>query len=305
VLRVVDSDGEHITRVDFEERVDDPDDVTPVLFSLVVKAAAESGESIQPGETAIRTFLTEVVAVEMVTPALVQVTFGGGDLATFESAGPDSFLYLLLPPPGRTELGIDQDFTWEAHATMAPEDQPRGAYYTLRQWRPEAEELDIWMVLHGDEGYASAWARSARPGDKAALWGPRTAYTPPEGTEHLLLVADETGLPAVAGIIESMPVGWTATVVAESDAAHRQPLPTRDWVDVHWCDRTPGSFGTSTRLVDAVKELPELPENTYVWGGGESRAITAVRRHVRDERGFDREKVSLVAYWRADLQPTT
>ncbi|NLV55321.1 MAG: siderophore-interacting protein, partial [Acidimicrobiales bacterium] len=36
----------------------------------------------------------------------------------------------------------------------------------------------------------------------------------------------------------------------------------------------------------------------YVWGGGESRAMTAVRRYVRREIGLPREAVSLVAYWR-------
>jgi NADPH-dependent ferric siderophore reductase len=35
-----------------------------------------------------------------------------------------------------------------------------------------------------------------------------------------------------------------------------------------------------------------------VWGGAESRCMTAVRRHVRDERRLPRHAVSLVAYWR-------
>ena len=42
----------------------------------------------------------------------------------------------------------------------------------------------------------------------------------------------------------------------------------------------------------------QLDGRTYVWGGAESRAMTAVRRHVRHERGLAREQVSLVAYWR-------
>ena len=31
--------------------------------------------------------------------------------------------------------------------------------------------------------------------------------------------------------------------------------------------------------------------------------MTAVRRHVRDERGLDRASVSLVAYWRHAASP--
>lgn len=254
---------------------------------------------MQEEQTCIRTFLAEVVATTEITAALRQVTFGGRDLESFEPAGPDTFLYLLLPPQGRAEVGIGHDFTWEAHAEMAPEDQPRGAYYTLRRWRPEAGELDIWMVLHGDEGHASAWAAGAKSGDKVALWGPRTAYGPPEGTDHLLLVADETGLPAAAVIIESLPEDWTATLVAESDPTHRQPLPESDRVEVVWCDRAEAAGERTDLLLSAVEQLGELPSSTYVWGGGESRAMTAVRRHVRDVLGFDQERVSLVAYWRS------
>ena len=80
-------------------------------------------------------------------PHLRQITFGGGDLATFSPAGPDTFLYLLLPPPGRTELTIDQSFSWEAHAQLPDEDKPVGAYYTLRHWRPVVQELDMLCVL--------------------------------------------------------------------------------------------------------------------------------------------------------------
>lgn len=298
-LRVVDGDSVHPARVDFDEEVRDPEAVTSALFALVVRAGEVVGEPVVSEDRRIRTFLTSVVAVSDVTPVLRQVTFGGGDLTSFEPLGPDTFLYLLLPPPGRTELGIDQSFTWEAHAAMAPEDQPRGAYYTLRSWRPDAAELDIWMVLHGDEGEASSWAGRARPGDQVALWGPRTAYEPPADTESVLLVADETGLPAVAAILEQLPDHWSATVVAESDPAHRQPLPRRQGVDVRWCDRVGAAPGSTQLLVEAVEGLPALPECTYVWGGGESRAMAAVRRHVRDVRGLERDSVSLVAYWRA------
>ena len=43
---------------------------------------------------------------------------------------------------------------------------------------------------------------------------------------------------------------------------------------------------------------------TYVWGGGESRIMTAIRKHVRRGWGLPREQVSLTPYWRhADSPP--
>jgi NADPH-dependent ferric siderophore reductase len=254
--------------------------------------------------TAIRTFLTRVVAVRDLHPHLREVTFGGGDLATFAPIGPDTFLYLLLPPPGRAELTIDQRFTWEAHAQMPEAEKPVGAYYTLRRWRPEVAELDVLMVLHGDVGHASAWAQRVAPGDPVALWGPRTAYGPPAGTDRLLLVADETGLPAVAVILEQRPDGMPATVLAEVGSEdERQDLATGPGIDVVWLHRNGAEAGTTSLLADAALALPHPGGRPYVWGGGESRAMTAVRRHVRDGWALEREAVSLVAYWRHASSP--
>jgi NADPH-dependent ferric siderophore reductase len=308
---VADPTGKHPRRLDFAEPVQDPMELTAALFGLIDRARAESGEE---GQTTaerervemarIRTFLTRVVSVEEVHPHLRQITFGGGDLMSFEPLGPDTFAYLLLPPPGRRELTIDQSFTWEQHSAMAEAERPVGAYYTMRRWRPAAAEIDMLMVLHDDAGHASAWAARAEPGDPVALWGPRTGYYPPPGTQSLVLVADETGLPAVAAILEQLPAGWRAQVVAEvASEEERQALRSSLDIDVVWCHRDGAAPGTTTLLADGVRTLPSLGPNPYVWGGGESHAMTAVRRYVRDELGLAREAVSLTAYWRHRNSP--
>lgn len=258
----------------------------------------------------IRTFIAEVRAVEDIHPHLRQITFGGGDLETFAPAGPDTFIYVLLPPPGRDELTIDQSFTWIGYYEMSDEERPVGAYYTLRRWRPEVAEIDMLFVLHGDEGPASRWAKQAAPGQPVALWGPRTAWHPPADTDSYLLVADDTGLPAVAVILETLPADARVRVVAEVDHEAEQPaLRVGPNVEIVWCHRNGAEAGTTTNLPDAVRSL-ELPSGTpYVWGGGESRTMTAVRTYVRHEVGLSREQVSLVAYWRhaahADDEPDT
>lgn len=307
---ITDSTGSHEARIAFAEPVTDPMALTAHLLALVVRARTESG---QEGQTSaeremaelgrIRTFLTTVAAVEDVHPHLRRITFARGDLDTFAPAGPDTFLYVLLPPPGRRELTIDQSFTWDAYSTMSPDEQPVGAYYTVRAWRPETSELDVLFVIHED-GPASTWAAQAKRGDPVALWGPRTGYHPPVDTEWLLLAADETGLPAVAAILEQLPAGMPARVLAEvADADEHQGLPARDGVEITWLHRDGAAAGTTTLLPDAVAALDWPAGKPYVWGAGESRTMTAIRRHVRDERGLDRASVSLVAYWRRAGSP--
>ena len=305
--RVEGPSGELVGRVEFPQPVPDALAVTGELFAMVAAARTASGEVSQTSAELImaemgvlRTFVTSVVAVADVSPHLRRVTFGGGDLSTFAPLGPDTFLYLLLPPPGRTELTVDQSFSWEAVADMAEDERPVGGYYTVRAWRPEVAEMDVLMVLHGDAGHASAWAARAAVGDPVALWGPRTTWHPPEDTDRYLLVADETGLPAVSVIIESLPAGTPITVVAEAWSREERPeLPDQDGVQVVWCDRDGAEPGTTTLLIDAVRALPWPQEgNLYVWGGAESRAMTAVRRYVRGERRLAQASVDLGPYWR-------
>ncbi len=303
---LVDPDGEHQVRVDFPERVAVADQLLIAVLGMVLRAREESGEEgmtsaekLLAGTSGFRTFITEVVAVTEVTPTLRQVTFSGDDLATFEPAGPDTFLFVLLPPPGRAELTIDADFRWEAVPEMPEEDRPVGAYYTLRRWRPEAREIDVWAVIHEGAGPAGNWFEKVEVGAPAALWGPRTAFEPPPGTDGYLLAADETGLPAVAVILESLPSDVPIVVLAEADTPETAPpLPDHPGATVHWFHREGRAAGTTTLLGDAARTITLPGEQPYVWGGAESRAMTAVRKYVRHELGLTREQVSLVAYWR-------
>jgi NADPH-dependent ferric siderophore reductase len=53
--------------------------------------------------------------------------------------------------------------------------------------------------------------------------------------------------------------------------------------------------------VDAVRDAT-LPSGTpYVWLGGEAGTMRALRRHLLDERGYDRRTVDFTGYWRRRL----
>jgi len=250
--------------------------------------------------TAIRTFVTDVAAVRRLTPRMVEITLHGGDLDEYVPREPDQFVYLLLPPPNRAMLTIDGSFTWEAYDQMPVSDRPVGAYYTVRRWHARTRSLDIVVVLHEDVGPASGWAASARAGDRVALWGPRTTYAPPDSTTSMLLVADETGTPAVAAILESVPRSMPVLALVETASPEeRLTLPMRPSVDVVWLYRAGRLPGTTSMLVDAVRTLSfHGAAGLYAWGGAESRCITAVRDHLRNEVGMAAECVSMTGYWR-------
>lgn len=240
----------------------------------------------------IPTHVTSVVGAERIGPGFVRVTFGGG-LERFRPVGPDQFVYVLVPPPGRAELVIGTDFRWTDYEELPEVDRPVGAYYTVRHHRPEVGELDCDVFLHEPAGHASTWAASAAAGAPAALWGPRTAWDPPQGTTRWLLVADETGVPAVAAVLESLPAGADVTVLLElSDARDAGPVGGTRLL------RTGRPAGTTDLLVDAVRSLDLDPVGLYAWGGAEGRAMRDVRRHLRATVGLTREQVSMTPYWR-------
>jgi NADPH-dependent ferric siderophore reductase len=247
---------------------------------------------------AIPTHITSVVRNEALGPWYRRITFAGGDLVHYSAIAPDEFVYLLLPPPGRTELTIDASFSWTAYYGMGPDEQPVGAYYTVRSFRPDVAELDIDVFLHEVAGHASGWARRAAPGDPVALWGPRTAFHPPGAgvdVDWWLLVADESGLPALAAILEWLPVDAEVRAFVEVPSAGEVPtIPA----GVTVLERGDAAAGTTTQLADAVRALDRPEGRPYVWGGGESRSMTAIRKYVRHELGYERAMVSLTAYWR-------
>lgn len=265
---------------------------------------SEEEAAAAAARAAIRTFVTSVTAVERIADNMMQVTCAGGDLRGYEPLGPDDFVYVLAPPRGRRTLTINSSFTWTQYEQMAADERPIGAYYTVRRWRPEPCELDLVVVLHGD-GDGAYWAEHVAPGDPVALWGPRRVYEPQEGTERFVLVGDETGVHAIAAILELLGPDARADVVVECDEPLDTLLPAqRPGVSVTWALRDEHAAlhgsGRDAVLVDAVRVIAPTAGRTYAWGGGESRSMTAVRRYLRDERGFDQFDVAMTAYWRRD-----
>ncbi|MEM9041557.1 MAG: siderophore-interacting protein [Actinomycetota bacterium] len=292
----------------FVETPSSIDDVRMHLFGLLTAARAvapdeqplTSLEAELTGASGITTSLAHVVRTTVIAPNLREITFGG--LGDFVSLGGDEFLYVLAPPEGREELTVGTDFTWLAYEEMPDEDKPIGAYYTVRRWRPDEGEIDMWFVLHEHAGPASRWASAASPGDPVALWGPRRSAEPPPDVRRYLFVTDESGLGATASLLDqvaSSDAPAPVHVIAEAiDESHVVELPMRDGVTVEWILRGDRAPGEGTAFLDAVRALDLDPAGLYAFGAAESRQITAVRKHLRHHVGLAADHVSMTGYWR-------
>ncbi|MFG2977145.1 SIP domain-containing protein [Streptomyces sp. NPDC048331] len=252
-----------------------------------------------------------VLRVSDVTPGMRRVTLGGPQLHAFEHAG-------LSLPALRTD-GFDDHvkffFAEEGREPVLPrqnvssldwpsDGRPISKDYTPVRFDPVAGEIDFDFVRH-DGGIASSWAQRAAPGQVTWIAGPKMSHGHPEGADWLLVIGDETALPAIGRWLDEMPEGTRARVFIEvGEDSHRQELPTRAEAEVTWLVRGGVPAGRSDLLERAVRDMEWLPGTVFVWAAGEAVTLKGIRRHLSVDRGVPREQTHITGYWRrAEVAP--
>ena len=296
-------------------------------------------------------FDAQVARVHDVAPHLRRITLVGDDLRRCHERCLDRRVKILLPRhPGDALRDLPRGEDWYADWLALPTDErPVMRTYTLGAVRPEVGEIDLDFVLHDEPGPAGAFAAGARPGDRLVVVGPVAGCVAaadagigwlPGRARQVLLVGDETAVPAIANIVGSLPRDTTGAVLVEVPAD----------TDVPELDAPPGLAVTvlargeqphGAQLVAAVRAScwspfdagerpavrhhspvdptktpsadPEPGEDSalwdtptepvtadhYAWLAGESTVITTLRRHLVRERGWPRDRVAFMGYWRA------
>ncbi|MCA0144251.1 siderophore-interacting protein [Blastococcus sp. LR1] len=296
---------------------------------------------------AYRTFPVQVARVQRLSESFLRITFTGPELDLFASNGWDQRIKVLLPLPGRGLVDCPSGDDWYGEwRALPPERQMPIRTYTVRAARPEAFEVDVDFVLHGATGPASAWAEEAAAGDEVVLVGPDARFPgptggyewhPPADASCLLIAGDETAVPAICAIVETLPEGRHARVLLEvPTAVDALNLATPRGVVVTWLPRqtvagappaprgqlltaavaatvrelgdrlAPGSAPELTDVDVDSEILWEVPDDTtvrgssgvYAWLAGEAGVVKGLRRHLVQDVGVDRRSVAFMGYWR-------
>ncbi|MFH9133116.1 siderophore-interacting protein [Streptomyces sp. NPDC017524] len=257
-----------------------------------------------------RLFGLIVLRTRRLGPSVLRVTLGGPGADGFSGGGRDQSLSILLPRPGASEAAAPADGSGARHAerrAVPEDDRAVTRSYAVRAQRLRADgttEVDLDFVLHDTGGPGCRWAMAASPGDRLTVLGPTAAenaavrFRPPADTDWVLIRADETALPAAAAALEWLPAGLPARVWLEVPRTEdRQALNTAAKARISWLVRNEGAACG----VETVRAA-ELPGGTpYAWIAGEASGVRALRHHLVQERGFDRERVTSTAYWRRGL----
>lgn len=257
-----------------------------------------SNISVSPSGGPIR---LQVAAAHRISPSVQRVTFTGPELAGLPWQGFDQWVRLFLPASDPASLDhVPASLTRSSYLRMQALPRrlrPEVRSYTLRQWRPRAGELDIDFVVHGTDGVAGPWATAARPGEEVAILDQGCGWPHPE-VGNVLLVADETGMPAVLGILRDLPAEVAVTAVVEvPEAADAQDCERGDNRDIHWLVRRPGQ-APGEAVAGAITGLELAERDRHAFAVGESRLATGVRRHLVRDRGWAKREVTFCGYWR-------
>ncbi|MGV6872015.1 siderophore-interacting protein [Pseudochelatococcus sp. B33] len=235
-------------------------------------------------------FMT-VVATHGIAPRMQRLRLAGDDLARFDTfANLHVRLYVTDDPDRPLQRPVFDD-----------EGRPRIEgyairYYTIRAIDAQAGWLDMDFVLHDDAGPACDFARRARPGDVCGISGPCGLSVKP--ARRYVLAGDETALPAIARIAETVLRNTEGTILIDAGMPDdRLDLVVPPSMSVDWLFRSvspPGAF--ATRVSEAIAETSAETDDYFIWIAGEYANYLSIRPALE---GISKKRHINVPYWRA------
>ncbi len=235
-------------------------------------------------------FEVTVSSVQELSPNFRRVTFGGYCLRDFglNEDTLDLRIKLMIPslaPDGSAlplpAFAMESEGWYREWLAMDPTLRGSMRTYTVRQTRLDAvyPEIDVDFVMHFDEhgrgGPAANWALNATPGDALTLIGPNNRADRPQGggyggiewrpgmAQRVLLAGDETAVPAIAAILESLPSYMTGQAFLEvPEAGDFLEISSPANIQITWLARG-AAIGRSRPqgelLQDAVRRAIRVP----------------------------------------------
>ncbi len=220
----------------------------------------------------------EVVMVEEATPSVRRIVFAGEALRGFVYApGQDVMLSLGAAANGAVKRR-----------------------YSIRRVNAAAATLEINVVVSGS-GPGATWANRVQAGDIVAeVVAPRGKITVDARAPWHLFVGDDTAVPAMLNMTESLPQGAPAWQIFEVDSkADEVPVESRPEGSVSWLHRRGRSPGYGAGLLQALARFPIPSGPGHAYLAGEAQTVLSMR-DLLVARGVPRNQLSVKAYWRMD-----
>ena len=234
-----------------------------------------------------------VRAKQRLTPNMIRVTLSAPELSAIPAAIAGGHCKLMIPEPGQSRFAFEDRFL------NGP--KPVTRTYTIRHARPEACEIDVDFVAHGDDGPASAWAGRATPGDVIGFAGPGQPKLTEFDADFYLIAADMSALPVAAAALEALPRDARGIAIFEvTTPEDRQEIDAPAGIAQHWLLH-PDPHDPSRAQIDMVETMPWPKCRVRTMIAGETWVIRSLRLLLRQDKGLDRTRVYASGYWRIGL----
>jgi NADPH-dependent ferric siderophore reductase len=221
-----------------------------------------------------------VVSTDRLAPRARRVEFEGGLVE--DSSLPGAYLSIWFSDP-------------EGAAPRTGRSDKRTM--TVRFWDPSAHRLTVDFVLHGS-GPASTWAAQAGLGDVVWAGPTRGGYPPPPPGSFLVMIGDDTAIPAIGAIAEALdPQTRTLAVIEVVDEADERAISAERTIDPIWLHRGPDPAETGQLAAKLLQEI-EVPDGSHWWIAGERSAALGMRDRLIEVRGVERDRYDINAHWR-------
>lgn len=244
--------------------------------------------------------------IEDVTPGMRRVHFSGPEVRDYMEAGPYvPNIKLLFAAPGEK---LQMPIRGENGIEWAEGQRAMVRTYTVRSANPAKGHLAVDFVRHGPTGLASSWAENAVEGSSLIALGGGGLVA--RESDWLVLLGDETALPAIASTIERFkPAQRGVAYVEIANSSERQQIQTPEGFTIEWLERDGKAPGSTTLLQEALEahEFPQMEWETgevSIWVSAESEVFKFARRHLR-ERGFNKKSQLIIGYWHKGLDESS
>ncbi len=303
-LKTINKNKEEYLVLDFDLNSKKANDLKTFFIGLIYQAREKLGsdfpktiieKDIEKSLHSI-SFYSEVSETKIISKNIKEITFEG-DFTKLETQNSDDFLFVIVPLDKKKTI-LDRDYSMENYRKQTSEKTKitAGAYYTIRKF--SEHKIKMWFVLHSHSGNLGNWAEKAKVGDQAILWGPRTMFSPTKKFSHLILIADETGIPAMKVISENNKNFSRCTTFYEViDKSCQIPTKGENNILENWVHREDDEPGEGEKLFDSLKAY-ELPKKDfYIFGAGEARQMMKIRKFFKD-KGVLKEQMHITGYWK-------
>ena len=275
-------------------------------------------------QTPSSVWLLTVARTARPSSSFVRITLSTEDprfAQTFQALGNDQWFRLFMPIDGVLELPYGDAEGWYSR-WLEMDERVRGVIrnYTVREARrvEAGWELDVDFVVHRSpvtadgrggevEGVAAQWALGAKPGDTAGFLAQACIFDADNGASHVVVIADESGVPAAEGISASLAPDVRSTFVLEvphgddprslpSAAAGADARST-----VHWMVRDDDALQPGSVILEQLDGVAVAAES-YIYIVGEAAFVLAARASLLG-RGIPKAQIRTCAYWRRGRRP--